>query len=378
MIRAILVGVGGYGAMHIKFFKEGLLPNVELVAVMDPFAKKAPVYPELVASGIPIYDDLDLCLTEKKPQLAYICTPIDCHKPQIEICFSHGISVLCEKPLAGTPEEIEEIREMRDRSGCKLGVGFQLSFCDPIHALKQDIRSGLLGKPVHLKTMTSWRRAETYYTLSTWKGRMKDAQGFPVRDSILSNATAHYMHNMFFLLDDEAADFDGVFARSNDIETFDTAIIHGSFRKGGQFTYVASHSAELESNPRWIYEFENAVVTYDSNGDGDIRAIFHDGTEKNYGSGNSLKTTSQKDFYMAESVEKGIPVRCSVEQIMPFTHLCEQVFNHPEQFQAFPKSLVHVNEDKIHLVTGLYEIMERCYTEGRLPDEAERAALGLH
>lgn len=81
---------------------------------------------------------------------------------------------------------------------------------------------------------------------------------------------------------------------------------------------------------------------------------------------------------MAESVEKGIPVRCSVEQIMPFTHLCEQVFNHPEQFQVFPKSLVHVSEDKIHLVTGLYEIMERCYTEGRLPNEAERAALGLH
>ena len=377
MIKIVLAGLGMYGGFHLNYFtKTNKNPNYQLVAVIDPYASSSKLYDTLLELKMPIYADLTACLEEVKPDMAILCTPIDCHKPQILDCFAHGVHVLCEKPLAATLGDIEEIRAARDTTGLKLGVGFQWSFCDTIRALKDDIRSGVLGRPLHLKTFVSWQRDYTYYSSTNWKGRLNNASGAPVHDSILSNATAHYLHNMFFILDDAPASYEVLTARANPIETFDTAFMHGTFRKGGEFTYVVSHSAEINSNPEFTYIFENATVTFDSNREDMIRAVFRDGTVREYGPVSTPEQMGQKNLYMAQCVEQDTPVRCSVEEVLPFSTVCEEVFAHPEKFQVFPPDQVRYT-GTMYQMPGLYEILVNCYQDGRMPTDAEKQTLGL-
>ena len=98
-------------------------------------------------------------------------------------------------------------------------------------------------------------------------------------DSIASNACAHYIHNMLFLLGksmDESAeveDVEGVCLRANSIESFDTCTL--KMKVSGADLYIAaSHAAEKERWPEFVYKFENATLTYvEDEGGGEYYAV---------------------------------------------------------------------------------------------------------
>jgi hypothetical protein len=46
-------------------------------------------------------------------------------------------------------------------------------------------------------------KSDAYYQRSFWSGRIKDDNGNWILDSVASNATAHYIHNMFYVLGNE-------------------------------------------------------------------------------------------------------------------------------------------------------------------------------
>lgn len=129
-----------------------------------------------------------------------------------------------------------------ERQYCKfIAIGYQWSFSDAIQALKQDILDGILGAPISMKTAISWPRNFAYYRRGGgWGGKIaKD--GVTVLDSIASNACAHYLHNMLFLLGssmEESALADSIEAdclRANNIETFDTCALRARRRCANLF-----------------------------------------------------------------------------------------------------------------------------------------------
>ena len=287
--KILLVGIGGYGNLYLKkLFEEESNTTFELAAVIDPMGSAAPGWPTIQDKQIPAFDSIESFLeAELSIDLAVISSPISFHADQSCALLDAGIHVLCEKPIAATMEEAQRMHQASVESGKFLEIGYQWSFSPVIQALKQDIINGRLGKPLSLKTRIAWPRGSAYYNRNNWAGAIHTPQGKPVYDSPVNNATAHFLHNMLYILGPEigqSASPTRVTAelyRVNPIENYDTACCRIETKDGPTIYFYTSHAVSENDGPVFSYEFEQAEVTY-SNG-GDIVAHFSDGTQHNYG-----------------------------------------------------------------------------------------------
>ena len=163
-VKLALVGAGGYGDYCLGLMERFVDPETyALVAAIDPFYERVPRFEKLKAEGVPFYRTLEDFFAVDTADLVLIASPIHMHREQCMLAMQHGAHVLCEKPLAPIVQDALAIRDAAAKYGKKLGVGFQMSFCDPIQNLKKDIRAGLLGAPKSLRSYVSWQRFDSYY-----------------------------------------------------------------------------------------------------------------------------------------------------------------------------------------------------------------------
>lgn len=379
-MKIVLVGASGYGGFYLKMLQKHVAGGwKQLVGVIDPFARSSPRYLQIREAGIPTFDDLEDFYAQGTADLAIISSPIAFHKQQVLTAISHHSNVLCEKPLVPILQDAMELKAALAGNNTILGVGFQWSFSRCMRALKKDILDGTLGRPISLKAHISWQRFDNYYSDSDWKGRIRDKNGNWVLDSILSNATAHYLHNIFYLMGSsmETAGMPqtvyGSLYRGKAIESFDTCFLRGSFAAGAVFYYVATHSGEKDTNPRFEYSFENAVVYFDQEKDDRVYAVFRDGSEKIYGSPQTEQEEAEKINFMLDAIRKGGSSACSIETVLPHLAVCNAVFDRMN-IASFPAEMhLRQEEPKGEWIRGLFDATLHCYEEMLLPDELEYA-----
>ncbi len=377
-VSIVLSGAGGYGAYYLKLLSEYVEKSrFRLVGIVDPFVKEVDS-PWVQREKISLYSSLEEFYAHNQADLAIISSPIPFHKEQCILAMSKGSHVLCEKPLTVTVKDAMELKQAADRYGKQLGVGFQWSFCTPIRSLKQDILAGKFGKPLLLKTLVSWKRYDDYYYNSPWKGRIHDLDGNLIQDSVATNATAHYLHNLFFIMGDsinKSAMPDTVsysIYRAKEIESFDTCFAKGVFANGGKFLYIATHSGDQEINPKFQYQFEKAVITMEKPDDTPhILVKFSDGSQVDYGTPQSHDSNAKKITAMLDIAEgKKTSVSCGVETILPHLAVCTGFFQESAIHQ-FPMSRIYrENNPSGTFVHGLTEDCLNCYQKGLLPYEA--------
>jgi predicted dehydrogenase len=87
-----------------------------------------------------------------------ICTPNMYHAPLAVAALQAGKHVICEKPLAPTPKDLQKMIAARDQSGKLLMTAQHFRFTGTAKALKSEIGRGTLGEVYHAR---SWmlRRA---------------------------------------------------------------------------------------------------------------------------------------------------------------------------------------------------------------------------
>jgi len=78
----------------------------------------------------------------------YIATPPHTHLEQVQACAERGVHVLCEKPLAISVKEAEQIRTVCEEAGVKLGIGFMMPFHHLSVEAKRIVDEGILGQVV--------------------------------------------------------------------------------------------------------------------------------------------------------------------------------------------------------------------------------------
>lgn len=377
-IRMAIVGAGGYGDYCLGLMERFVDPeSYELIAAVDPFFEKVPRYATLCAAGVRFYRTLEAFYAEDTADLVLIASPIHLHRQQCILALQSGSHVLCEKPLAPTLQDVEEIHRAQKQSGRRLGVGFQMSYCDPIQTLKRDIRNGLLGKPLSLRSYVSWQRFDSYYN-SPWKGRIRDIQGNLILDSILTNAAAHYLHNTCFVLGEGPdtallpSSLRVELYNGKGIETFDTAFLKGEFPGGCGFFLALTHSGDRNIDPVLRYEFENAVVTASGNDDSaEIIATFRDGSTKNYGAALGEYHVAQKIRTMiAAAADPQVAIPCTAETILPQLTVCNAIFDQarPVPLPADRMQRVACPEPGVFM-PGLSDQAWACFEQNRLPSE---------
>ena len=378
-LAVVVIGIGGYGSHYIKWLHE-LQSNgrAYVCAVVDPFAEQSEWWPRLAKANVPRYNSLSDFLQDRSPaDLAIIASPIAVHADQTCDALKARMNVLCEKPMAATIQDATRIQDARDRAARLLEIGYQWSFSKAIQQLKSDVISGRLGAPIRLATCVSWPRSNAYYRRNSWAGRIRDTDGRWVLDSPISNATAHFLHNMLYVLGpttDRSATPTAITSecyRANAIENFDAACCRIECRECKDVSFFAAHCTRTIVGPEFRFEFDDAIVKYW--GDGDIVAQFTNGETRNYGdpaadSSRKLRLTVERC-----GITHDRRALCGPEAARAHILCVNGMQETP--VHAFNPALIRErnlgSDETLTYVPGLEQIMYKGYLRGSLFSEME-------
>jgi predicted dehydrogenase len=374
-----LVGIGGYGSIYVSALLEaaGRAGSHRFTAAVDPFPTLCDRLEELRGRQIPIYPTLDALYENHRPDLVVISSPFHLHASQTIDALSRGSHVLCEKPMCVTVQQAQQMRRARERAGRHVAIGYQWSFSPAIQRLKNDIRAGVFGAAKRLKTIVLWPRDEMYYGRNRWAGKQRDEQGDPIYDSPVSNACAHYLHNMLYVLGD-AADRSAVpkrvtaeLYRAHPIENYDTAALRCSTDRGVEILFVVSHATRRSHGPEFHYEFEKATISFAEHRGGEIVAQFADGTQRSYGSPWESSDTG-KLWTTLRAISSDTPTLCGIEAAVAQTQVTAAAQDSMPAPLAFPSVLVGVEGEpgaRKTWVEGLEQVLAQSYEACKLPSE---------
>ncbi len=149
--------IGAGGIADRRTIPEGIIgaEKAELVAVQDIDAQRI----EEVAAkyGVAKYTTEYDLLNDDNVEAVYIATPNQLHHGQVLAAAAAGKDVLCEKPLALTLADCEEMVAACQDAGVKLGINFMMRFHACHTAIKDLIEAGDLGTPVMGRAeLTCW------------------------------------------------------------------------------------------------------------------------------------------------------------------------------------------------------------------------------
>lgn len=372
--RVVLVGLGGYGNGYVDAALDRSAElGIELAGAVDPDPRGCARRDEVAQAAGTIHPTLESFYESGRADLAVISAPIHLHAPFTVTALEHDSHVLCEKPVAGTEEDAARMAETARRTGHTVAIGFQWSFSETIHRLRRGVASGRYGTPLEFRTLVFWPRSRSYYTRNSWAGALRTADGASVYDSPANNATAHYLHNMLFVLGEEAGGPASVAAelyRANPIESFDTGIIHVKTAGGTELHFATSHAVPSEVHPMIWYRFSDAEITCSV--PGNFYAQFKNGRTEDLGSPEI--THADKLRETASAIREGHGPACSVEEATPqlrVVHAAHQ--SHP--IVDFPSEMARTNpsggdgSDQLTWVDGLQSALIQCHATGRMPSE---------
>lgn len=322
-VRVLLCGMGGYGENYVKEYLTKDVLGSTLVAIADPFASKSTLYEEVVKKGIPIYNSPEEFFEKESVDLTIISSPIHTHYHYIMLALQHGSNVLTEKPVCFEEAEIDEMEKKSNEAGLFVAVGYQLCFSHDTLKIKEDILSGVYGKPLRFKTIRLMRRNDIYYSRSNWAGAFF-CHGEKVFDSPFTNACAHQYQNMVFLLGkkmDESAksvSVEGALIRIRPtITNCDTAILHFKTTEGVDLYYYSSHAVdEVKVGPFSVYEFENGYI---EEVNGAFIGHLKDGKKIDYSAINKGERL-EKLWCAIRCVEEGRVPICTLKTAREHTH----------------------------------------------------------
>jgi|LSQX01.2.fsa_nt_gb predicted dehydrogenase len=121
-IRAAVVGTGGFGQLHARFYHE--YPLTELVAVVNRTESRGRRVAEQL--GVPWYEKPDQLLENEDFDLVSICTREENHLEMGLLFAQAGKKILMEKPLAPTLESSIALVEAVEKTDVFMAVNYIL------------------------------------------------------------------------------------------------------------------------------------------------------------------------------------------------------------------------------------------------------------
>jgi len=132
-----------------------LAENAEIIAVASRSAEKSKDFAEKyhIPLSFGSYEDL---LQSKEIQAVYIPLPNRLHKEWAMKAFNAGKHVLCEKPLAITPEDCLEMGREAEKNHVLLMEAFMYRFHPLNEQIIRNVQSGILGGLETIQTCHSF------------------------------------------------------------------------------------------------------------------------------------------------------------------------------------------------------------------------------
>lgn len=163
--RRVHIGIVGFGTAGRAFVPAiAAHPGFELAAIADPAdAVRRAAAEEL---GVTAYDGIDALLRHPALDAVYVASPTPLHRDHVLLACAARKHVLVEKPMAAHLADAQAMVAAADDAGIVLLVGHSHSYDLPIHAMRELIDDGELGRVRMVNTwcFTDWvyrpRRAD--------------------------------------------------------------------------------------------------------------------------------------------------------------------------------------------------------------------------
>jgi D-apiose dehydrogenase len=242
-LRFALFGAGFWSQYQLAGWHE--IGGVECVAIYNRTASKA----EGLAKRfkVPkIYDDAENLIANETLHFIDICTNVETHAQFVELAARHKIPVICQKPIATTLGEAEQMVKTCHDAGIPLLINENWRWQYPLRRFKDHLDSGRIGK--------------------IFRGRIHYANSFPVFDNqpflkdleqfILTDIGSHILDVARFLFGDAKSLYATTHRVHPDIKGEDVATT--MMKMGGDITVVCEMSyasrTEIERFPEtYVY-----------------------------------------------------------------------------------------------------------------------------
>ena len=155
MLKVGIVGFGFMGRMHYQCWRD--LEGAQVVAIcetnpniVEDSAKAVGNFEGAAAdvdfSSLKLYTDFEKMLSETEMDAVSITLPTYMHKDYSIKALEAGVNVLCEKPMALTTADCEQMIAAAEASGKVLFIGHCLRFSPAYARVKEIVAEGTYGK----------------------------------------------------------------------------------------------------------------------------------------------------------------------------------------------------------------------------------------
>ncbi|MFT4981529.1 MAG: UDP-N-acetyl-2-amino-2-deoxyglucuronate dehydrogenase [Bacteroidia bacterium] len=250
-IKFAIVGCGHIGKRHAEMVVRN--EECELVALCDTAEKNGLNIDDY---DVPFFNSLDEMLASvPEIDVVNVCTPNGFHASDSLKALQASKHVVCEKPMALSKKDCEEIIFKALQVSKQVFCVMQNRYSPPSVWMKEVIESKALGEIFMVQVNCFWNRDSRYYKEDTWKG---DAQ---LDGGTLFTQFSHFIDIMYWLFGD-ITNINGNFQdfshkKLTDFE--DSGMVNFNFVNGGMGSINYSTSV-------WNKNLESSLTVIGENG----------------------------------------------------------------------------------------------------------------
>jgi predicted dehydrogenase len=171
MQRIALIGVGTMGGAHAQAYTS--IPSAKVVGVISEHMGTAQAVAS--ATGATAFPNWDTMMQQIGDQIDIVdvCVPTPFHKEYVLKAAAAGKHVFCEKPLARTFQDGQEMIAACERAGVRFFVGHVVRFFPEFVLMRDQVQSGAIGNVAVVRTSrggTFPRGRHDWYANFAWSG----------------------------------------------------------------------------------------------------------------------------------------------------------------------------------------------------------------
>jgi len=158
-VRVGVIGAGQIGTHHLEGYNK--IEQADVVAVADLFPERIEAARQKF--GIPDgYTDFQQLLARDDVEAVDVCVHNNKHAPIAIAALRAGKHVYCEKPMAGTYRDAEDMLKAAQEAGRMLHIQMAFIYSTETRAAKRLIEEGALGKLYYARSFGFRRRGRPF------------------------------------------------------------------------------------------------------------------------------------------------------------------------------------------------------------------------
>ena len=248
-IKFGVVGFGNIGKRHVQHILNN--EQAQLVAICDEKTIEEKI------EGVRYFTSIDAMLQDENIDVVNVCTPNYLHHPHTMLSLQYKKHVVCEKPMAISVSQCNEMIEAAIENEKTIFVVKQNRFNEPVQQVKKLMNENVLGNIYFINVNCFWNRNEYYYNESNWRGK-KELDG-----GCLFTQFSHFIDILYYLFG-EIKNVQGLIKNFNHAYT--------EVEDSGSFVMETMNGA--------IVNFNFSTCSFEKNMEGAITILAENGTVK--------------------------------------------------------------------------------------------------